>query len=146
MHSGCCRQLNVADAAPGQLISIFGDGLGPEAAVAAEPDAAGVWPRAAGGGEVLFDGVAAAVLYASEPQVNVQVPHEVAGRTATRMELRRNGETIDARVLRLAERSPSVFVAPAQTCNGLTFFALSRNQDSQFNACNRPAAPDSELT
>ncbi len=141
--------LNVTETAPGQLISIFGDRLGPEEPVVTAPDADGVWPRAVEGLEVLFDEVPGALLYASEPQVNVQVPYEVAGRNATIMEVRREGQTIDARVLRVAERSPALFLdLRGAFCDGVygAVFAVARNQDSEFNACDHPAALGSELT
>jgi len=65
--------------APGEIVSIFGAGLGPDQPVTANFRLGdfGTWPTTMGGTQVLFDGVPAPMLYASANQINAVVPYEV---------------------------------------------------------------------
>ena len=66
--------------APGELVSIYGAALGPDAGVATSFDAAtGKLPTSVGGASATFNGVPAPVYYAGSGQWNVQVPYELAG-------------------------------------------------------------------
>jgi hypothetical protein len=64
-----------ASIAPGQIVSLFGAGLGPATPTGPVLDAAGRVGTASGGTRVLFDGIPAPVLYASSGQVNMAVPY-----------------------------------------------------------------------
>ncbi len=59
---------------PGELISIYGPGIGPSTAATGAPDSRGLYPSSLGGVQVFIDGVAAPLLYASGTQINAQVP------------------------------------------------------------------------
>jgi uncharacterized protein (TIGR03437 family) len=63
----------IGPAAPLQLISIFGTGLGPRVGLAAKASG-GVIPTSLGGTTVRVDGVAAPLLYVSDGQVNAVIP------------------------------------------------------------------------
>jgi hypothetical protein len=69
----------LAQIAPGQLVSLFGEGIG--------------------GGEtkVTFNGVAAPLLYTSSDQINVQVPYEIASQTNVPMEMSNGGTAAESR-------------------------------------------------
>ncbi|MEO8592472.1 MAG: SBBP repeat-containing protein [Candidatus Solibacter sp.] len=75
--------------APGEIISLFGAGLGPEQGAVGQP-AGGVFPKTLAGTQVLFDGVAAPLLYAGSNQINAIVPYGVKS-PATQMTLQRGG-------------------------------------------------------
>jgi uncharacterized protein (TIGR03437 family) len=62
--------------APGEIISIYGAGLGPRGGVVGTGDAL---PVELGGTRVLIGGKEAALLYVSEGQVNAIVPYGLAG-------------------------------------------------------------------
>jgi uncharacterized protein (TIGR03437 family) len=67
---------------PGENIVIFGTGVGPADLVQATV-VNNVFPTLVGATRVLFDGIAAPVLYASAQQTSVMVPYGVNGRTST---------------------------------------------------------------
>ncbi len=60
--------------APGQIVTLFGKGLGPEQGVAYTLGNDGRLGTSLAGTRVLFDGVAAPLLYAQAEQVNAIVP------------------------------------------------------------------------
>jgi uncharacterized protein (TIGR03437 family) len=64
--------------APGELISIYGAGFGPAAGVLADLSTFKA-PTTLAGVQVLFDGVAAPLLYVSAAQINAVVPFGVSG-------------------------------------------------------------------
>jgi hypothetical protein len=64
---------------PGELVTIFGTNIGPAAAASATTDpATGKLATTIGGVQVLFNGVAAPMIYASSTQVSAVVPYEMA--------------------------------------------------------------------
>jgi uncharacterized protein (TIGR03437 family) len=67
---------------PGENIVIFGTGVGPTDLVTATV-VNNVFPTLVAATRVLFDGIAAPVLYASATQTSVMVPYGVNGRTST---------------------------------------------------------------
>jgi uncharacterized protein (TIGR03437 family) len=119
--------------APGELISIQGLGLGPEAGVVGAVTAAGLFPTVLGGTEVRFDGTPAPMLYAQASQVNVQVPYTVAGSGTVNMEVRYNGQPTGTLTLNVVDTAPALFPALA-------------NQDGSINSQNRPAPRSSLIT
>jgi trimeric autotransporter adhesin len=66
---------------PGEIIVIYGGGMGPAQGVTAAPTG-GVFGTTLAGTTVTVNGVAAPVFYASATQVNAIVPYEVSGATA----------------------------------------------------------------
>ena len=72
--------------APGQIVSIFGAGLGPATPVrgAVDPETGRI-PSALGGVSVLLDEEPAPLLYVQESQINAQVPYELAGRSSAQL-------------------------------------------------------------
>src|SRR5258708_4928164 len=90
-NSGQARQNKVLNAAsftegplaPGEIISIFGDNIGPATPAASSPDDAGFIPKDLGGVAVSFDGALAPLLYASSSQINAIVPFAVADKASS---------------------------------------------------------------
>jgi uncharacterized protein (TIGR03437 family) len=67
--------------APGEIVTIFGSGLGPATLVGLQLDGRGYVSNSLAGTQVFFDGVAAPLIYTSSSQMSVVVPYEVAGST-----------------------------------------------------------------
>jgi len=67
--------------APGEIVSLLGYGLGPDAGVAATSGA--TLPTELAGVQVSFGGLPAPPLYAQAHVINAQVPWELAGETST---------------------------------------------------------------
>jgi len=75
--------------APGEIFSIFGQGIGPQTAATGAFDATGMLSTAVSGVQVLFNGTPAPLYYVQSQQINAQVPYEVAGQmTWTRRQRR----------------------------------------------------------
>jgi len=124
--------------APGELVSIFGYGVGP-ASGAAMDTKSGTLATQLAGTRVLFDGIPAPLLYTDSDQVNAVVPRSVAGRTSTRVQIEYLGLTSDALPAPVAASSPGIF-----TLNGSgTGQAAILNQDSSVNSAANPAQPGS---
>jgi uncharacterized protein (TIGR03437 family) len=118
--------------APGEILTVFGQSLGPAEGVAGIFDAAGVLASNAGGTEVRFDGIAAPVFYAQDRQVNVQVPYTVAGRDTTLLEIRYQGR-IARMTLAVVDAAPALFPVAA-------------NQDGAPNSAAEPAPRGTVVT
>jgi uncharacterized protein (TIGR03437 family) len=120
--------------APGEIVTIFGTGLGPESAAGARLDEAGLIETALGGGQVLFDGVPAPLLYVQAMQINLQVPYEAAGRGTTEIEVRFGGQ-LSARLLAaVTEAAPAIF-----TLAGGRGQAAALNESGALNSAAAPA-------
>jgi len=119
--------------APGEIVSIFGLGIGPETGAAGTFDSAGLLANLLGGSEVRFDGVPAPIFYAQSTQINVQVPYTVAGASRTHMEVFYQGQSAGSLDL------PVVAAAPA-------LFPIAINQDGSLNSESSPAARGTILT
>jgi uncharacterized protein (TIGR03437 family) len=76
-----------AGVGPGELVTLYGVGLGPSTGVVGQPDENGLYPRTLGGVEVEFSSppgsVQAPLLYAGPNQINFQAPFSLPGATIT---------------------------------------------------------------
>ena len=118
--------------APGELVTLFAPGVGPEIGAGAQPDSTGTMATTIGGTQVLFDGTAAPLFYAQSGQINLQVPYGVSG--STQMEVVDNGASRVKLVVPVAASAPGIFAAAIQ------------NQDGSLNAAANPALQNSVVT
>ena len=98
--------------APGELITIFGEGMGPTGAYGSELNVPGFLANSLAGARVLFDGIPAALIYESALQISALVPYEVAGQTSTSMQVEYLGSTSTPLSLPVAATSPAIFTEP----------------------------------
>jgi uncharacterized protein (TIGR03437 family) len=123
---------------PGGLVSIFGSGLFPSQ-TGASP---GFWPGTDqirtlfGGTEVTFDGVRAPILYASNSQLNVQVPFEVGGKSTVQMVVTVGGTRSNSVALDVQPATPGLFTMNS-TGRGA---AVALNQDNSRNSASSPVS------
>ena len=143
--------------APGQLIALFGTNVGPATAlvppggVIASSDSLGVF----------FNGIPAPVLYASEQQLNIQVPYEIAGQTTVQMQVTVttvSPAVSESHTVSVLQRQPSVFLSadallsdvtgstPCGSTVQLLPAVLALNADGTLNDCANPAAGGSAVT
>ncbi|MFB3776553.1 MAG: IPT/TIG domain-containing protein [Bryobacteraceae bacterium] len=87
--------------APGEVITIFGAGLGPEEGLTADQGPAGV--------RVLFDGVEATLLYVQSTQIYARVPEGVTARPSVRLAIDYQGQVTEELELGTAESAPGLF-------------------------------------
>lgn len=127
---------------PGEIVSVFGSGLGPESGVIGPVDAGGRLSNSLAGTKLLFDGIPAPLLFVSAGQVNGIVPFEVIGTSSTRV-------TVEYQGLRAGEIS--VPVAPASaglfSANGVgQGRGAILNQDASPNSPENPASQGSVVS
>jgi uncharacterized protein (TIGR03437 family) len=113
--------------APGEILVLYGSGLGPETGVVGIADASGLIANRVAGTEVRFDGVPAPVLYTQAAQVNVQVPYTVDGKEMTHLAISYQGVAIGELDLQVLAAAPALF-------------PLVLNQDGSPNSEANPAA------
>jgi hypothetical protein len=66
---------NVGPISPGEIITLYGKGIGPKRLVGIQLDSAGLVSKATAGTQVLFDGVPAPIVYTWATQVSAIVPY-----------------------------------------------------------------------
>ncbi len=125
--------------APSELISLYGVGIGPETALDGEVQN-GVFKSALAGYQVLFDGIAAPLLYVGSTQINAIVPKAVLGRDATHIQIATPSGAIDGPTLQLRPTLPAVFR------NSQTGLASALNQNGALNSPQNPANPGEVVT
>ncbi len=127
-------------AAPGEVVTIYGGGLGP-AQLAQFVAAGGMVPESLAGTTVLFNGIAAPVLYTEADQVAAVVPYGVTGSQVS-IVVQYQGQSTAAFPVSLAASAPGLFTADTSGSGQ----ALAINQDGTINSPAHPAAAGSVLT
>jgi uncharacterized protein (TIGR03437 family) len=143
--AGICAVANAASNAgeavsPGDLIVIYGFGLGPNTLVANTP-VAGVYGTSLAGTTVSINSVAAPLLYTSSTQVAAVVPYSVNGAEAT-VVVTYNGQALVPFTTTLSLSSPALFTASGAG----TGQAAAVNQDGSINGASHPANAGSILS
>jgi uncharacterized protein (TIGR03437 family) len=126
--------------APGELVTIFGANIGPIAETSAVPDGQRISTTLAGT-TVLFDGVAAPVLFTSSDQVQTVVPFGAAG-PSTKIEVTYQGNAVASITEPVQAASPAIF---SQNGTGGGQGAIL-DQDGSANSSANPAARGSTVT
>ncbi|MBZ5586429.1 MAG: hypothetical protein LAQ30_30425, partial [Acidobacteriia bacterium] len=127
--------------APGEILVIYGSGIGPATLSQSQFDAGGRVGPELSGSSVLFNGIPAPVIYASFTQVGVVAPYGITGDSVA-VAARFGGASAPAVALPLAAAVPAIFT---QDSSGRGQ-AAAVNQDYSINGPARPAAPGSYIT
>lgn len=127
---------------PGEVISIYGSGMGPKAGVAfaLDPVSRKVNTSLAGT-EVYINGLAAPVLYASDTLVNAIVPFEVSTAGQVILQAGAQGILSPGLTLTMAAAAPAIFTM-AGSGSGQ---AVAVNLDGTICDAAHPAAPGSYI-
>jgi uncharacterized protein (TIGR03437 family) len=112
--------------APGEILTAFGFGVGPDATSPLGYDSSGRLGTSLGGVTVDFDGFRAPLFYVSPGQINLQAPMEIAGKVVTTMHLSYQGLTSAPVLLSVSAAQPGIFGALL-------------NQDGSLNSPSNPA-------
>ena len=125
---------------PGEVVTIFGTGIGPATAAYATTDpATGKLATMIGGVQVLLSGIAAPMIYASNTQVSAVVPYEMAFVNNSPVSIEYAGESSNSDQLTVAAAAPGLF---AQNSSGSGPGAIL-NQDNSLNGPSHAAAKGS---
>ncbi len=123
--------------APGEIVTIYGTGMGPAVLVSASLDSTGP-PLATtlANAQVTFDGVAAPLLYVSATQSSAIVPFSVAGKSTTAVQANYQGKSAGTATVSAAAASPGLFTMASSGSGPGAIL----NQDWSVNAAANPAA------
>jgi uncharacterized protein (TIGR03437 family) len=125
--------------APQELISLYGIGVGPQTAVIGEVQN-GRFTSSLAGYQVLFDQMAAPLLYIGPTQINTIVPRAVFGRDSTHVQIATPSGILDGPTVELRPVAPGIFQ------NSQTGLAAALNEDGSVNSTQNPAKPGSAMT
>ena len=123
--------------APGEIVAVFGTNMGPAAGVGVQlsADKKSI-TTTLGGAQVLFDGTAAPLTYASATQINAIVPVAVGGKSSTQVQVTYQNGTSNTVTIPVASAFPGIFSADGSGVGGGAIL----NQDSTVNTRVNPAA------
>ena len=122
--------------APGEIVALFGNGLGPEHGVQPQATLQSPFPTQAANVEVTFDGKPAPLLWVQDAQINVVAPWSLAPGQTTQICVSYNNVKTNCLTWPVVQAAPAVF-----TVDGVHAAAL--NQDGTINSADNPAAPGS---
>jgi uncharacterized protein (TIGR03437 family) len=127
--------------APGEVVVIYGSGLGPPQLLPAQLNAAGLVDTQLAGAAVTFNGIPAPLVYASNAQVSAVVPFGVWGSSVAVVAQYQNQAPAKATVA-LAAASPALFTVDSSGRGQ----ALAVNQDGFPNTAAHGAQTASLIT
>jgi uncharacterized protein (TIGR03437 family) len=127
--------------APGEMVSIFGVGIGPVTPAGGALDALGLLSTELAATKVMFNGTPAPLYYAQDRQINAQAPYAITGVATTEVEVFFEGESRGKATLVVAASAPGIFTLSAGT--GLV---VALNQDGSLNFPSAPARQASVVT
>lgn len=137
--AGCAGDGNTIS--PGEIVTIFGSGIGPRDGVSFRLEDGRV-PTAAGGTRVLLDGEAIPILYASYWQVNAIVPYSLPLDRIAKLQVESNDGKSNE--IALDPRPPHITLFTRDGSGSGQAAAL--NEDGTLNSPGNPAKPGSVMT
>jgi len=126
---------------PGLIVTLFGQNLGPKPLVPLQVSG-GALTTSLGGTQVLFDGVAAPMIYSFQTQVSAVAPYGLAGKTSTQVQVNYNGIVSNTVTMPVQASTPGIFSLDS---TGLGPGAIL-NQDFSINSTALPAARGSVVS
>ncbi|MCU1232119.1 MAG: hypothetical protein JWP63_86 [Candidatus Solibacter sp.] len=125
---------------PGEIVTIFGSNLGPSSIATLQVEK-GVVMNSLAGTQVLFDGVAAPMIYTLAGQVSAVVPYAVAGKSSTKVQVLNQGTASNTATINVQAASPAIFTLDASGSGPGAIL----NQDLSINSSANPAAKGSVI-
>jgi uncharacterized protein (TIGR03437 family) len=124
--------------APGEIVTIYGSGLGPASLVSGIVSN-GILGTQLASTQVFFNGIPAPIIYTWSTAISAIVPYEVSGPSAD-VTIAYQGTTSSAVSVPVAPSAPGIFVWEGQD------EALVLNQDGSINSPDTPAPVGSVVT
>lgn len=119
---------------PGEIVVLFGNGLGPDVLQVNAPQN-GAFGAQLAGTTVTINGKAAPIIYTSSAVVAAIVPYNVNGLSSATVSISYQGKITANRTLPVAPTAPGVFTSNASGSGQ----AAAINQDGTFNGPTHPA-------
>ncbi len=124
---------------PGEIVTLFGTGMGPAAIVTATLNSFGLVDTSLAGTRVLFDNVPAPMVYTRADTVSAVVPYSTAGKSSTMVQVEYQGQPSPAAQFSMAPTTPGIFNLDSSSAVAKWAF----NQDGTSNSPANPAAAGS---
>jgi len=137
---GNAASYNTDAVSPGEIVALFGSNLGPASIVTLQVSN-GVVINSLSGTQVLFDGVAAPMVYTLKGQVSAVVPYGVAGKTSTQVQVQYQGAVSNTVTKQVQAATPAIFSLDS---TGVGPGAIL-NEDTSVNSTGNPAARGSVI-
>jgi uncharacterized protein (TIGR03437 family) len=132
--------------APGEMITIFGTGLGPDLlTVFIPPSSGGSIATTLAGTRVLFDTTAASVIYTSAGQVSVMTPYNVAGKSTVQLKVEYNSVQSAAVPMNVAVSAPGVFTSSGSGTGGIIAFNFDETTSTYTLNSDSALAPKGSI-
>ncbi len=130
---------------PGEMVVIFGTGLGPQQLAGMTLNSAGLVSTQYSGNAIIsvrFNGFAAPLVYTSSTAIAVMVPYEITGPTA-QVTVTYQGRTSSPVAVNVAAAAPGIFTADA---TGVGQAVVLDNYEARtLNSATQPAAQGSTI-
>jgi uncharacterized protein (TIGR03437 family) len=120
---------------PGEIVALFGSNMGPASIVTLQVNN-GTVTNSLAGTQVLFDGVAAPMIYTRHDTVSAVVPYGVAGKTSTQVQVNYQTGVSNTMTVPVHAATPAIF---SLDVTGIGPGAIL-NQDTSVNSTGNPAA------
>ena len=118
--------------APGEIVTLFGTGLGPQQGVQPPATLQSSYPTQAASVKVTFDGTPAPLLWVQDQQINAVAPWSLTPSQNTQVCVSYNNAKTNCLTWPTVQVAPAVF-----TVDG--FHAAAVNQDGTINSADNPA-------
>jgi uncharacterized protein (TIGR03437 family) len=130
---GNSASLAIGAVAPGEIVTLFGNGLGPQKGIQTQATAQTAYPTYAANVEVTFDGTPVPLLWVQDAQINAVAPWSLTPGQTTQVCVSYNNANTNCLAWPVVQTAPAVF-----TVDGT--YAAALNQDGSINSANNPAA------
>ena len=131
---------------PGEILVIFGAGLGPNDLVHSQPGTDGRFPTSLANGTFYFDEIPAPALYSSVKQSSVVVPFGIAGRSTTKLVYENGGKRTEPLKLTVNNSNPGIFTADSSGSGQAAALNVADDGSATTNTTSMPAARGSIVT
>jgi uncharacterized protein (TIGR03437 family) len=130
-----------ATIAPGEIVVIYGPGIGPSTLAVNQPDANGVYSRQLAGTVVSFNGTNAPILYSSASQVAAIVPYETTAGGVANVSVSYQDNVLSASIP-VGSSMPGIFTSTGNPAGQ----AAAINQNGSLNSAAAPAATGTTIS
>ncbi len=126
--------------APGQMVVVWGTGLGPAQKADLQVDANGLVSTSISGVRILFDGIPAPIVYVTATQCSAVIPYFGAINATTHVQVEYQGVRSDPFEIKVAATAPGLFTADA---SGKGQGSIINDDGITSNSTANPAHPGS---
>ena len=124
-----------AGVAPGEIVTLFGRGLGPDVGAAAPAiSQTGFLPTSLAGVSVTVNGAPAPLFFVRQDQISLQMPYDLGAQNSAELQVQFNGMQSQPFVVPVVSAAPGIF-----TLHPTGGQAAALNQDSSPNSVFNPA-------